>query len=114
MPAVIFDLDGVVVYTTDQHRQAWQQAMAEQGYSLSNDEFCRVFGMRNEEILQQLLGKDIPSERVRAIIERKEMLYCDLIRRSLAPAPGLMVLLADLRANGFRLAFGTSASPPHG
>lgn len=111
MRAVIFDQDGVVVNTLDQHRQAWQEVLAEQGYQLSNGEFRAIFGMRNEEIVQRLLGKDLSPERIRAICERKEMLYRHLIRRSLAPAPGLMALLADLRANGFRLALGTSAPP---
>jgi beta-phosphoglucomutase family hydrolase len=111
MQAVIFDLDGVVVDTTDQHHRSWQQAMAEQGYSVSNSEFCDFFGMRNEEIVQRLLGNDVTAEQISAIAGRKEEIYRRLVHQSLAPVLGLMPLLADLRAHGFRLALGTSAPP---
>jgi len=53
---VIFDWDGVIIDSHDQHRQAFDQVAAELGKPFSDELFAKCFGMRNRSILGPLLG----------------------------------------------------------
>ncbi|HID87862.1 MAG TPA: HAD family phosphatase [Anaerolineae bacterium] len=107
--AVIFDMDGVMVDTAEQHYAAWQRVFAEVGREFSEAEFRATFGMRNPEILRRFLGDDLSEERIEELGRRKEVYYRDLVREQVRPAPGLLSLLRELRAHGFKIAVGTSA-----
>ncbi|MFQ6059493.1 MAG: HAD family hydrolase [Anaerolineae bacterium] len=107
--AVIFDMDGVMVDTAQQHYAAWQRVFAEVGRELSEAEFRTTFGMRNPEILRRFLGDDLPEDKIEELSRRKEAYYRDLVREQVVPAPGLLPLLRELKARGFKVAVGTSA-----
>jgi len=106
--AVIFDLDGVIVDTTDYHFQAWQKALAEFGLEMSEEQFRSTFGMRNQEILRTLFGSKLSSEQIEEIGRRKEAIYRELVHRHITPMPGLLRLIQELKARRFRIAVATS------
>jgi len=113
--AAIFDLDGTLFDTFEEHHLSWLRACAEHAVPLSPRQFAWSFGRRNEEIIPVLwrdAGKAPPStSEMHAVAERKE----DLFREMFLAAPKLMRgatnLLAALRADGWRLAAGSSAPP---
>lgn len=107
--AVIFDMDGVMVDTAQQHYAAWQRLFAEMGRESSKAEFCATFGMRNPELLRLFFGDDLPEDRVEELDRKKEAYYRDLVREQVRPAPGLLSFLRDLKAHRFKVAVGTSA-----
>ncbi|MGA9350254.1 MAG: beta-phosphoglucomutase family hydrolase [Anaerolineae bacterium] len=107
--AVIFDMDGVMVYTALQHFAAWRQVFAEMGRELSEEEFRATFGWRNQEVLQHMLGDRVSEVQVEELGRRKEEYYRALLRGGVEATPGFMRLLTALRDNGFKIAVGTSA-----
>jgi beta-phosphoglucomutase len=106
--AVIWDVDGVLIDSAEQHRQAWHALARENGFSYSEGDFWETFGMRNGDIIPRVFGVSEP-ERMAALGERKEVIYRALLAREAAPLPGAVELMAALHAAGYRQALGSSA-----
>lgn len=104
----IFDMDGVLVDNNRYHLAAWKALGGEMGRDFSDADILRLFGQRNREILQALLGR-VPSEdELLRYGPRKEELYRDIMRPELMSVQGLDEFLAALRANSIRTAVATS------
>jgi len=104
----IFDMDGVLVDNNRHHLAAWKALGREMDRDFSDADILRLFGQRNREILQALLGR-VPSEKeLLQYAPRKEALYREIMRPELVSVPGLADFLANLRANSVRTAVATS------
>jgi len=106
--AVLWDLDGVLVDTALLHYQAWCQFLNELGRSLSEEEFRRTFGLRNDLILRDMLG-EVSTEEVRRLSERKEALFRQHAAGRVTPLPGAVELVRRSRDGGRRTALVTSS-----
>jgi beta-phosphoglucomutase len=108
---VIFDVDGVLVDSYDAHFQSWRDILAENGRELSEEGFAQTFGRTSREIIAHFWGDGVSAAESRAIDDRKEALYRDIVRRSFPAMDGAVELIDALRAAGFALAVGSSAPP---
>src|SRR6185436_7196144 len=79
--AVIFDVDGTLVDSNDQHARAWVEALAEYGYK-------------------------VPVEQVRPLIGMGADKYLPQVR----PLPGARDLLLRLKGDGVKLAVASSSA----
>ena len=82
--AVLWDMDGVLVDTAPFHYQAWRELFSGVGKDLSDEEFRRTFGLRNDDILRANLG-DMPRGRLTELGRRKEELFREAIRGKVQP-----------------------------
>jgi beta-phosphoglucomutase family hydrolase len=105
--AVIWDLDGVIIDSADEHRRAWQRLAREEGIVMTDADFWATFGKRNDDIFATLWG-NLPPERVKELSDRKEMYFRELIRESAAPLPGAIELMRGLHDAGFAQALASS------
>ena len=105
--AVIWDLDGVIIDSADEHRRAWQRLAREEGLTFTDADFWATFGKRNDAIFAELWGS-LPPEQVKALADRKEAYFRELIREMAAPLPGAMELMRGLYEAGFRQALASS------
>lgn len=95
----IFDWDGVIIDSADYHRQSWERYCAESGRKLNDTFFKKGFGMKNEFIIPNLLNWSHDPVEIRAIADRKEEHYRDILREQGATAlPGVVAWLEMLRA----------------
>jgi HAD superfamily hydrolase (TIGR01509 family) len=107
--AVLFDLDGVLIDSHEQHERAWEIWAGELGRALPEGFFKRGFGMRNETIIPDLLGWSRDPAEIARLSFRKEELYRSEIReRGLSPLPGVVDLLEQLHALGIPRAVASS------
>ncbi|HEY7974757.1 MAG TPA: HAD-IA family hydrolase [Ktedonobacterales bacterium] len=106
--AALWDVDGVIIDSAEQHRQSWEALAHEQGFPYSDEAFWAGFGMRNSDNIPLMFGVRDPA-RVAALGERKEAIYRELLRRGAQALPGARELLAALHAAGYRQALGSSA-----
>lgn len=113
--AAIFDLDGTLFDTFEEHFDSWGQVCAEHGVALTPAQFAWSFGRRNEEIIPALwkeAGLPPPSgAALHAIAERKEELFRDRFVTRPRIMRGAPELLTALRAVGWKLGAGSSAPP---
>ncbi len=97
----IFDWDGVLVDSSAHHERSWEMLAAETGYRLPPDHFRRGFGMKNEQIIPELLGWTRDPEEIRRLSLRKEELFRKNVRRGgIAPLPGVREWLERLDRAG--------------
>ena len=105
---VIFDFDGVLVDSGWAHRQAWHDLAEEEDLDMSDAFFSATFGMQNDTILP-MLRPDITKGDLERLSNWKEQRYRDLVASRPEPGEGVMALLDDLKAKGFKMAIGSSA-----
>lgn len=101
----IFDMDGVLVDSSEAHFESWKQLGQEVGTPFVRDFFDRTFGMHNNQIIPMWLGEGHDVERLAL---RKEELYRAAAPSVLRPLAGAVALVRALRIDGFRLAVGSS------
>src|SRR5690242_5039951 len=94
LSAVLFDMDGLMIDSEPLSKRAWQKALTESGYTLSDDLYISVIGRTVSSALEtfrQAFGPEVP---VNMIYERKQK-YMDEImeREGILVKPGLLELL---------------------
>jgi beta-phosphoglucomutase len=105
--AVIWDLDGVIIDSADEHRRAWQRLARETGVTFTDADFWATFGKRNDDIIPQHWG-NVSKDRLQQLANRKEYYFREFVREAAAPLPGSMELMRGLHYIGFPQALATS------
>ncbi len=106
--AVIWDLDGVVIDSEEDHKKAWQRLARETGVAFSDEQFAATFGRRNDDIVPAIWGP-VPAEELQKLADRKEAYYRDYVRQTAAFLPGSRELMSALHDAGYPQALGSSA-----
>jgi beta-phosphoglucomutase len=107
--AVLWDVDGVLIDSAEQHRKSWQLLAEENGFAYSDERFWATFGRRNADVIPSMFGTGYPPEMVARLADRKEELYRQLLSAEAEPLPGATELMAALHVAGYRQALGSSA-----
>lgn len=107
--AVIFDVDGVLVYTDRLQERAWREVARREGLPFPEGLADRLRGVSRARSLELLLGEAYGSfspEHRASLMEYKNRVFLDAAR-GLTPAdsiPGVRALLLVLGGAGVRLA----------
>lgn len=107
LQAVIWDLDGVIIDSAEEHRKSWHRLAQSAGLPFTDEQFYATFGMRNDVIIPKLWGP-MPPERIRELADRKEEYYREFVRHAATPLPGAIELLSSLHNAGYRQALASS------
>lgn len=106
---VIFDMDGVLVDNRDVHVASFEAWCGRHNIVLPEGFLLGFFGMGNEDIFRAVLNDpELPLEVIERYGKEKEAIYRDLFAASISPVAGLVDLLKDLKANGIKIAVGSS------
>lgn len=108
--AVLWDMDGTLIDSEEQHWISWRNTLAKEGIVITREQFLATFGQRNDSIIPQLLGAAATPQRIERISEAKEELYRHLIRRDgISPLPGVASWLHRLHKHGWLQAIASAA-----
>lgn len=110
-PAVIFDVDGVLIDSYQPHFQGWRQMLGELGEAFTEATFRETFGRTNNDIFADLYAGKYTDDQVQAAADRKEALYREIITRDFQAIDGAVELIDVLAAADFALAVGSSGPP---
>ncbi len=105
---VIWDMDGVILDSADQHWQAWRVLASQTGTRFTELDFRRTFGQRNADIIPQFWQVTDPAE-IHRLADRKEALYREMLATRARALPGALELMQGLHAAGWHQALGSSA-----
>ncbi|MFP4026168.1 MAG: HAD family hydrolase [Candidatus Brocadiia bacterium] len=98
--AAIFDWDGVIVDSSPFHKLSWDKLADEENRILPEGHFKKGFGMRNEQIIPEILEWTTDPEEIVRLSNRKEELYRELIiEKGISPLPGVEDWLQELQVN---------------
>lgn len=108
--AAIFDMDGTMIDNARFHKQAWQVFAKKHGLALTDQEFReRIFGKKNNKILEILFNGRLTEEEIKTYAEEKEQIYRDLYLHDIREVPGLTTMIKILLAHNKKLAVATTA-----
>jgi len=107
--AVIWDMDGVIADTASYHFKAWHEVFQKRGVNFTGKDFKRNFGQRNDTIIRNTLGEEIPAEEIDTIATEKERAFRKTAKQNVKPLPGVVALIKALKEHGFKLAIASSA-----
>lgn len=115
MKGIIFDLDGVIVFTDKFHYQAWKQMADEMGIYFDEEINNRLRGVSRMEslsiILEKYEGEELFLEKKRDLAEQKNRDYRKLLK-TMTPedvSKEVRETLEELRKRGYKLAIGSSS-----
>ncbi|MCR4690015.1 MAG: beta-phosphoglucomutase [Lachnospiraceae bacterium] len=113
--AVIFDLDGVLVFTDKYHYQAWKKVADRLGVPFDEEDNNRLRGVSREEsleiILEKYKGDPLSAEDKKKLTEEKNAIYVNLLSQMSREDVSRSVrrVLSDIRERGYKLAVGSSS-----
>jgi beta-phosphoglucomutase len=109
--ALIFDMDGVIVDSNPLHREAWAVFNRRYGLETTDAMVERMYGRRNDQIVRDFFGGDLPAGEVAARGAAKEELYREMMASRIEEmlVPGLRPFLELYR--GAPMAVATNAEP---
>jgi membrane protein len=106
--AVLFDVDGTLVDSNEQHVNAWAFAFREEGYPQELDDIRRQIGKGGDFLVPALLPKVGDSVRKR-IAERHGEHFKDMYLDDVRAFDGATALIAKVHASGRKVALASSA-----
>jgi HAD superfamily hydrolase (TIGR01509 family) len=108
--AVLWDMDGTLIDSEEFHWISWRNTMANEGITITRDQFLASFGQRNDSIIPRWLGAASTPESVERIGDAKEKLYRHLVRKDgISPLPGVASWLNRLHNQGWLQAIASAA-----
>jgi HAD superfamily hydrolase (TIGR01509 family) len=106
--AVIFDIDGTLLDSVDLHAQAWVDAFAHFGVTISHDQARSQIGKGGDQLLPVFLD----AERIEREGETIEAYRSDLFKRDylakVKPFPSVRALFEHLKGQGLTIALASS------
>ncbi|WP_321478040.1 HAD family phosphatase [uncultured Paludibaculum sp.] len=110
--AFLFDMDGVIVESTVLHTRAWELYLSRLGVD-SKGIMARMLGKRNDQIVRDVFGPDLPESEVFRHGAEKEQLYREMMAPVLQAqlVPGVVEFVRTAHAQGVPCALTTNAEP---
>jgi len=103
-------MDGTLIDSEEFHWISWRNALADEGITITHQQFLASFGQRNDSILPQWLGTAATPELIEKIAKAKEELYRHLIiRDGISPLPGVGDWVDRLHKQGWLQAVASAA-----
>ncbi|MBI2638986.1 HAD family phosphatase [Candidatus Peregrinibacteria bacterium] len=118
MQAVIFDLDGTIVFSHPTHFKAYEKLFGEFGITWTFEEFERVFaGTGAPKIIFDILTRSgVRDFDINALVAKKRDIFNQLMAgQRLAVVPGFFEFLGELKQRGIKkiIASGSTTSNIH-
>ncbi len=105
--AVIWDLDGGILDSADEHRRAWHRLAQDEHIPFTDEDFWATFGKRNNDIIPHYWSVNSPAH-LQELAERKETYFREFVSETAAFLPGAEELMRGLHEAGFAQALATS------
>jgi HAD superfamily hydrolase (TIGR01509 family) len=110
--AVLFDLDGVLIDTTDLHYRVWDEFARSRGFIPSRQQLLATNGRRADETIRLWMGSNLTNEQVAAITAEREAYFNRLLAIERVPGvPGAAEFVAALVDARVPIGVATSATP---
>jgi HAD superfamily hydrolase (TIGR01509 family) len=107
--AVIFDVDGTLIDSVDQHATAWQDAFRAFGYDFEFQTIRGQIGKGGDQLMPVFLPKQVLDRQGAEIEQRRSHIFKDNYLRQVTAFPGVRDLFQRLKAAGQTIVLASSA-----
>lgn len=111
--SAIFDMDGVLVDSSEAHFQAWHRLGLQEGKPFTRELFQLTFGMHNQQIVPMWMEQEVDQVELDRLADWKESTYRELVPALMRPIPGVIDLIEALHQEGVTMAVGSSGPLPN-
>ncbi len=108
--AILFDMDGLIFDTEGLYKKSWQEAVSEQGLTLSDQFYQYFIGVQDaqcEELLQQRFSGQLDMRRFR---KKRDQLLAAATENGVAYKAGFKELFSGLKKRAVKCALVTSSA----
>jgi len=105
----LFDVDGTLIDSVDQHASAWRDAFREFGKRVTKDEVRSQVGKGSDQFLPVFLTREEIKRFGKELVERRGKVYLKRYFRTVKPFPKVKELLRTIRSAGVRVVLASSA-----
>jgi len=106
--AIIFDMDGTIVQSTEADYLAWKMVFEEHERKLSFEDYGPLLGIRSVEVARKELG--LEGDAQQDALQKKLLYFEEIIaEEGIKPVPYVEDLLKHLKASPVKLALATSS-----
>ena len=109
--AVIFDVDGTLINSVDQHAKAWLWAFARHGHDIPLEDIRAQIGKGGDQLMPVFLSPEEVEHSGKALEEERTTFFKDEYLPHLHAFPMVRELFERIRADGKRIALASSAKP---
>ncbi len=108
--AFLFDLDGTLIDANETHARAWKDTMDEFGYTdVSRERIALEIGKGGDKLVPTLLG-DVPEARSKALRERHDERFRELVdKEGIQAFPKIEPLFEAIHERGLQIAIATAS-----
>ncbi|MGE5610066.1 MAG: HAD family hydrolase [Bacillota bacterium] len=107
---IIFDVDGTLVDSNDQHVEAWQRAFQSLGHEVPRDRIAAEIGKGGDQLVPAILGPSVEQEFGSELRQRHTREFRHLIQQqAIRVLPGAVELLQTLQDRGLQTVLATSS-----
>jgi len=107
--AAIFDVDGTLVDSVDQHARAWQEAFAQFNHRIGYRRIRAQIGKGGDQLLPVFLSHELVRQQGKGIEAARSAIFRIRYMSDLQPFPRVRALMLKLRARGWKIAVASSA-----
>lgn len=109
--AVIFDMDGTLVETTEADYRAWERVFNDHSRTLTFEDYYPLLGKKSHDVVHDVLH--IKDERSVEVLNRKMRYFEEIVHeKGIGTMPFAFDLLEDLYRSGILLGLATSSRQP--
>jgi HAD superfamily hydrolase (TIGR01509 family) len=107
--AIIFDVDGTLVDSVDQHARAWQDAFHDFGHDLPLEDIRGQIGKGGDQLMPVFLSKAELDDKGEALEKHRGEVLKERYLPTIKAFPKVRELMQRLQADGKRIALASSA-----
>src|SRR4051812_45217978 len=106
--AVIFDMDGTLIDSTEADYLAWKRTFADYGIELTYPDYFPLLGKRSHDVAATVLHLD--EEKAAEALQRKAAYFTEIITQNgISTIPHAMDFVAWVRSRQLKTALATSS-----
>ncbi|HEY9122446.1 MAG TPA: HAD family phosphatase [Brevefilum sp.] len=107
--AILWDLDGTIIDSTECHFESWSEALKNHGYSLTREIFDAHYGRNTQSVLPLYLGFEPGPELFEKINVEKEKIFREQVVRKGTMVPGVESWMRSANQLGIKQAIASSS-----
>ena len=107
--AIIFDVDGTLIDSVDQHAQAWQDAFREFGHDIPFDRIRSQIGKGGDQLLPVFLDEAERNDHGEAMEKRRSEILKQTYLPTIKAFPAVRALMQRLIEHGTKIVLASSA-----
>ena len=107
--AVIFDVDGTLIDSVEDHAKAWVWAFARHGHDVPLDEMKGQIGKGADQLMPEYLSPEQLEKYGKQLEEDRQMFFKDEYYHNLRPFPMVRELFERIIADGKKIVLASSA-----